>query len=136
MRTAKVYRVAKRGQPEAIIKRHILQYLSMQPEFFGFVVYNGGIYDPVSRCFRARTGFGHRKGVSDIIGMWNAQGFAIEIKTPTGSLRPEQKLFQQDFIKAGGLAITVSSVEEIVDWVAAMRIVTAKAILEQRTKEV
>lgn len=111
-------------QPESIIKRHVFEYLCMCPEFFGWVQPNGGVYDPTRKAFRRLSG-GQRKGVSDIIGLWNGQGLAVEIKTPTGRLSPEQKLFQSQFIEAGGLALVVRSVSEAVDWVAAMRIVAS-----------
>jgi hypothetical protein len=115
-----------KAQPESIIKKAVYTYLSLCPEFFGWVETTGGIFDPVSKKFRKRTGTGMRVGTSDIIGIWNGQGIAVEVKTKRGRLTEAQELFQAQFIAKGGLAVTVRSMDEIIDWVRAMRIVASR----------
>lgn len=123
-------RVGKaKAQPESAIQSHVYQYLSCCPEYFGFSVHNGGVFDPRIGAYRANRGAGRRKGIADLIGSWNAQLFCVEVKTLTGKLSAEQKVFRDDVIKAGGLYIVIKSVEEIVDWVRAMRFVSAKTML-------
>jgi hypothetical protein len=112
-----------KAQPESIIQANVYAYLEKCDEYFGFAVYNGGTYDPRIRCYRANKGPGKRKGVFDLCGMWRGQFLAIEIKTRTGKLSPDQKQFQQDVIAAGGMAIVVRSVAEVIDYVRALRIV-------------
>ena len=116
-------------QPEAIIQRHIVQYLWMQKEYFGFTVKNGGTFDPRIGQYRANSGAGYRRGVSDLVGAWNGQLFCIEVKTATGRLSEHQEKFRQDVIAAGGLHLVARSVDDIVNWVAAMRLVAARETL-------
>lgn len=115
-------------QPEASIHANVYAYLSACPEYFGFTVKNGGTYDPRIGAYRSRSGPGYRKGVSDLVGAWNSQLFCVEIKTPQGRLSPDQKLFRDDVLKAGGLYIVVKSMEEIIDWCRSMRFVTVKTM--------
>jgi hypothetical protein len=58
--------------------------------------------------------FGLCKGSSDLIGILAPAGrlVAIEIKSETGRLRPEQELFLELVRKHGGFACVVRSVEE------------------------
>ncbi len=129
-------RVAKaKVQPEALLQAHVYSYLSSCPEYFGFSVRNGGTYDPRIGAYRANRGPGSRKGISDLVGSWRGQLFCIEIKTPEGRMSPEQKMFREDVIKAGGLHAVVRSVEEIVDFVRSMRFVTSKTMLRLSEEE-
>lgn len=123
-------RRASKPQPESVIQSHVYQYLHSCPEYFGFSVYNGAVYDPKIKAYRANRGAGRRNGISDLLGSWNGQFFAVEIKTLTGRLSVEQKAFRDDVIKAGGLYITIKSVSEIVDWVRSMRFVAVKTMME------
>lgn len=127
-------RVAK-AQPESAIQGHVYAYLIACKEYFGFAVFNGGIFDPRIGSYRANRGAGRRKGISDLIGSWNGQLFCVEIKTPVGRLSPDQKLFRDDVIKAGGLHVTVRSVAEIVDWVKSMRIVSTATRLKSEAMQ-
>jgi hypothetical protein len=56
--------------------------------------------------------FGLCKGSSDLIGILDGRFVAIEIKSETGKLRPEQVLFLDLVRKFGGFACVVRSVEE------------------------
>lgn len=117
-------------QPEAKIQDAVYAYLSMCDEWFGFAVYNGGIYDPRIRAYRANKGAGKRNGVSDLVGCWKAQLFCIETKTPKGVLSADQKKFRDDVIKAGALYVCVRSMDDIISWVAAMRFISLKTMIE------
>lgn len=54
-------------------------------------------------------------GGSDLIG-WTRDGrfAAIEVKTPTGRVRPEQQSFIDAVIKAGGRAGVARSVDDVI----------------------
>lgn len=116
-------------QPESIIQRHIIQYLWMCPECFIFTVRNGGTFDQKIGRYRAYSGAGYRRGVSDLVGAWNGQLFCIEVKTPNGRMSEHQEKFREDVIKAGGLHLVARSVSDVVDWVAAMRIVAKRGAI-------
>lgn len=119
-----------RTQPESLLKNQIFHYLSLQPEFFGFYVTQGGVYDEKRGIFRNRRGAGMRLGVSDIIGVFNGTAVALEIKTKTGVVSEHQKRFMEQFIAHGGLAAVLRSVDEAVDWVKAIRIVSSRSLGE------
>lgn len=56
---------------------------------------------------------GLTKGGSDIIGIApDGRFLAVEVKTPTGRIRPEQTVFLDVVRKAGGIAGVARSVEE------------------------
>lgn len=121
-------------QPESAIKREVFKYLSLCPEFYGWVETTGGIYDPTTKRFRARTGTGMRVGVSDIMGIWNGQGLAVEVKTKSGKVSEAQSKFMAEFVAKGGLAVVVRSLDQIVDWVTAMRwVLRADRACDRRT---
>lgn len=117
-------------QPEAVIQGHVFHYLSGCREFFGFCINNGGTWDPRG-FYRAHKGVGYVRGVSDIVGLWRGQGIALEIKTEKGRLTEDQKKFQQDYIRAGGLAFTVRSVSDVVALVESLRLVGKKHELDK-----
>ena len=56
---------------------------------------------------------GLTKGGADIIGVApDGRFLAVEVKTETGRIRPEQEVFLQVVRKAGGIAGVARSVEE------------------------
>jgi len=66
------------------------------------------------------------KGMSDIVGVVpvypHAQKvgaigrfLAIEVKTPTGKIRPEQTAFLQTVTRAGGIGFVARSVDDVID---------------------
>jgi hypothetical protein len=73
---------------------------------------NAGIFDPARRCFR---GFRGLKGVSDILGILPPAGrlLAVECKGRRGRLSPEQKAFLRAVTEAGGLALVVRDLGEL-----------------------
>ena len=58
--------------------------------------------------------YGLQKGSADLIGILTPSGrfVALEVKTPKGRLRQEQKLFLELVRKMGGFACVVTSPEE------------------------
>ena len=121
--------IKAKKQPESQIQANVYAYLQQCPEYFGFAVHNGGVYDPRIRGYRANRGVGRRKGIADLIGAWSGQLFCVEVKTSVGRLSPEQKAFRDDVVRAGGLYVMVRSVEEVVDWVRSMRFVAVKSMI-------
>ena len=109
-------------QPETAIRVQVYQYLSMCPEFFGSVIRNSGMWDPVGKFYRAPSRGMHR-GVADIIGVWNGQGLAVEIKTKRGVMSEQQKHWHERWMAKGGLSVVIRSLDEIVDFVKSLRIV-------------
>jgi hypothetical protein len=63
-----------------------------------------GVWDAKKKVFRKHHG---RLGVSDILGIQKQTGrfIAVEVKTGKDKLSPDQVLFIDDIIKAGGIAI-------------------------------
>lgn len=53
------------------------------------------------------------KGIPDILVCWHGLWVAFEVKSPDGSLRPEQKVRMRRIQKAGGVAEAVRSVKRV-----------------------
>lgn len=56
------------------------------------------------------------KGVADIIACWKGRAIAIEVKSSTGKVRPEQVEWLRDWEKNGGLAMVARSVGAVEAW--------------------
>lgn len=98
-------------QPEKIIEDQILQWLSYK-QILSFKVKSQGTYDEKIGGFRRRSKF-YRRGVADILGIYKGRFLAIEVKTEKGRASIHQKLFLQDVINAGGIALIARSVEDL-----------------------
>lgn len=99
--------------PEGVIQAHIIQTLRMKG-IFCFPVKNGGTFDAkINRFRKPHPTF--MKGVSDILGIYNHRFLAIEVKSLTGTLRPEQKVFLQTVLENGGIAMMARSPEEVLE---------------------
>jgi hypothetical protein len=69
-----------------------------------------GIFDQQTGRYRAAA----KKGVSDILGVLPGGRFlAVEVKTRTGAIRPEQTAFLDEVRANGGLAMVVRSLEDL-----------------------
>ena len=103
-------------ESETAIKRHIMQYLRLQG-FFCWVNVSTGIYDPTIGKFRKLTGYGMMRGTSDILGVFKKTGklLAIEIKTKSGKVSPEQEFFLSEVNRNGGIGFVARSVEEVIE---------------------
>lgn len=56
------------------------------------------------------------KGVADILACFKGRAIAIEVKSATGSCRPEQIEWLADWEKAGGLAMVARTVGAVEAW--------------------
>lgn len=73
-----------------------------------------GVYDPVKKIYRRDNSPFFRKGISDILGVFQGKPLAIEVKSPKGYPSPEQKVFLADFEKHGGIAILARSLIDVI----------------------
>lgn len=83
---------------EKTITNQILKYLKAQPCCFVFKEH-GGIYGTA--------------GIPDIICCYRGKFVAIEVKTLTGKLSKLQKITINRINEAGGMAIKVTSLQEV-----------------------
>ena len=106
---------------ETILQQHIRLALGRRPELRLFRNNTGSLPDPRTK---RPVQFGLCKGSADLIG-WRtvtitpdmvgqqvAVFASIEVKTPTGRLRPEQKTWLDAVQAAGGVAGIARSVED------------------------
>jgi penicillin-binding protein-related factor A (putative recombinase) len=99
---------------EKWIESQILHYLGLKG-IFAWKAKTVGTYDPTKKVFRKNAGY--MKGVADILGIWRGKLLAIEVKTPTGKLSPEQKQFLSRVQEEGGIAFVARSVEDVKSWI-------------------
>lgn len=98
-------------QPEKAIENQILAYLKSR-QIFAFKVKTVGTYDQKLGKFRKPSPW-YRRGVSDILGIYEERFLAIEVKSPKGRLTLEQGLFLKDVIDEGGIAFVARSVIDV-----------------------
>lgn len=100
-------------QPERFIQNQICAYLRSR-NIFIFIHDSVGIFDPVKKIYRSNKSPYRLKGVSDLLGcLPSGRMLAIEVKTATGRLSPEQKAFIAAVNLAGGYAFMARSVEDV-----------------------
>lgn len=97
---------------EKDIQTQILQWLRYQPRVFCWRQ-NAGMtikeYKGKTRAWKSAD----VDGISDIIGVWGSLAFAIEVKKKPNKPTPKQLMFQENFARAGGLAFTAYSLEDV-----------------------
>lgn len=96
---------------EKEIENSILDYLTLRG-IFAFKIERTGIFDPRIGGFRAK-GRRWKKGVSDIVGIFQKRPFAIEVKSKKGKLSPDQNNFIMEWRQNGGFAWVARSVEDV-----------------------
>lgn len=99
--------------PESLIKKQIIAYLDMCG-ITNWQIFTTGIPDFKSgKRFRKNPS----KGVSDIQGILapNGRHLAIEVKTKTGRVTPEQNAHIERVNAAGGVAFVARSVEDVIE---------------------
>lgn len=103
--------MAYKPKPEKILQNIVLKYLHAHGVFC-WAQKNGGTYDPVQGVFRRNTTM---KGVPDILGVIPSDGriLAIELKSKTGRVSPEQRAFLDQIVKDGGVAGVARSIDEV-----------------------
>ena len=67
-----------------------------------------GVWDQARGLYRSSP----KKGVSDILGCFHGRFLAIEVKSPTDHLSPEQEGFQRSVEHVQGVAFMVKSFDE------------------------
>jgi hypothetical protein len=104
---------AKQVIPEKYIENQIMSYL-LGNGVFVWKNENGGVFDPNRGKFRA-FGKYRLKGLPDIQGVLppNGRTLAIEVKTQTGRVSPEQKLVVEKMTKLGAIAFIARSLEDV-----------------------
>jgi penicillin-binding protein-related factor A (putative recombinase) len=113
---------------EQVIETQIRSFLSAK-RIFHWKAKTVGTFDPTKKVFRKNAGY--RKGVSDIIGIFNGRALAIEVKSEKGRLSDEQKEFQHEFRLNGGIAFVARSVEDVRHGLEHWRKYTHQQIVEK-----
>jgi penicillin-binding protein-related factor A (putative recombinase) len=98
------------SKSEKEIEREILDWLNREPHCFAYKVNTVGVWDEKAQAHRSLGKF-VLKGTSDILGIWRGKPMAIEVKTPSGKLSPEQRAFIAKYSEMGGVAFRADSVE-------------------------
>lgn len=98
---------------EKELENQILDWLAFN-KIFAWKNQTVGIYDPTKKVYRMNRSAHHLKGVSDILGILpNGRLLAIEVKTPTGVVSPEQKAFIEKAQSLGAFSIVARSLEDV-----------------------
>jgi len=99
--------------PEGAVRNLVCSYLTRLGLFF-WLHDSVGIFDPKTKRFRRNTSPYRMKGVADILGILpSGRMFAIELKSATGRLTPEQKIFIEKVNASGGIAFMARSIEDV-----------------------
>lgn len=96
---------------EKQIENQILGFLKSR-RILAFKIKSVGTYDPALKKFRAASPW-YRKGVSDILGIYQNKFMAIEVKSSKGKLSIEQRQFIDEVKENGGIAFVARSVEDV-----------------------
>jgi hypothetical protein len=94
---------------EADAQREILRYLTLMRIFHIRVNTQGVPLHNGSGAFRPAP---HR-GVADILGIYQRRPLAIEVKSDTGRLTVDQRVFLAQFEAAGGIAFVARSAKDV-----------------------
>lgn len=98
--------------PEQKVKNEILQWLFLQPNVcMAWTNQSTGLYS--GGRWRKQNSPYFRKGTPDILGVWDGHPLAIECKSKTGRLSPEQKSFLEEFAKHGGISILARRLDDV-----------------------
>ena|SRR3990167_8183091 len=99
-------------EKESDIQYTILEYLRMK-KVFCYKSNNVGIFNKKTGSYIPST----VKGLPDIICVIDGKYIGIEVKSKIGKQSEDQKNFQKNLIKAGGMYILAKSVEDIMTWI-------------------
>lgn len=100
-----------KAKPEKRLQNEVLKYLNLLG-IFCWHAKNGGTFDPIRQVFRRNCTM---KGVADIIGIIPDDGriLAIELKSKTGVVSPEQRLFLDRIKRDGGISGVARSIDDV-----------------------
>lgn len=99
--------------PEGAVRNAICEFLAYQRGCLFWVAQTVGIYDQTKKLYR-KPGRYHRNGVADILGVYLGIPIAIEVKSAKGVLSEHQRVFLDDFKRAGGIAIVARCVDDVI----------------------
>ena len=102
-------------ESEKDIQRAILDWLAVH-RIFHYRQNTGGFRDSQNHFYR----FGH-VGAPDIVAVVDGRYVGIEVKGPKGRQREEQKQFQQDLERAGGVYVLARGLEEVEEAISRIR---------------
>ena len=108
--------MTRRNRPEEALQRSVAQYLdlALPEDAVWFHPPNGGARSKAEAgIFKA---MGVKAGVPDIIIIWRARVFAIELKGERGKLSSAQKEMQFRFRMADARVSTARTIEEV-EWI-------------------
>lgn len=107
---------------EKAIENAILKYLNMKG-CFAFKVNTMGVYDPVRKIYRKNNNPFLHLGTADILGVYKAQFFAIEVKTPETKNRvtDNQSLFLERVVQHGGIGAVLYDLNGAVEFFDCMK---------------
>lgn len=74
-----------------------------------------GTWDPTRKTFRTNKNPYKIKGISDITGIISGRFLAIEVKSETGKLTPEQRVFLASVNNEGGIAFVARSLKQCIE---------------------
>lgn len=109
-------------QREKVLENKILEYLSLKG-IWAFKIKTMGTFDPRTGTFRRHSKW-YKRGVSDILGIYNGKFLAIEVKAPketsmdgtkkqAGQLSSHQKSFLKEVEEQGGIGIVARSIDDL-----------------------
>lgn len=106
------------GAQETPIQKAILDYLHLRGHH-AFRVNTQGV--PLHGKDEGKFRPSPMKGVSDIIGCFGVNHpsrgifYAIEVKSSTGKITPEQAIFLKSVVKNGAVGVIARSVQDVID---------------------
>lgn len=98
---------------ERDIQNVIIEWINTHMHAMAWPNHSVGLFDPVKRVYRTPAK-NFRKGVADILGIWQGLPLAIEVKKPKGKATEEQLKFLADFRDRGGMGFIAHSLEEAI----------------------
>lgn len=97
---------------ETDILREILLYLKYRGRFC-WRVNTTGIWHPERRCFLKP--YNITPGTSDLFVLDSGRLYAIEVKSRTGKQSDDQKIFEENTKKNGGVYVLARCVQDVID---------------------
>jgi hypothetical protein len=98
--------------PEGRIERDIFIFLQ-SIGVFCWKCDRHGTFDPVKKVFRKSHNPFRINGVADILGIIDGRMLAIEVKSATGRLTDEQRVFLRRINEEGGVGIVGRSAKDV-----------------------
>lgn len=102
-------------QPEAQLRNAMMDWLRLN-RLKCWIHDSMGVWSRERNCYLRRKGRHSVRGLPDIHGVLpGGRFFAIEVKTQTGRVSPEQKQQLAEIAEAGGLAFVARSLKDLED---------------------